>query len=99
MSNSDFLNNFKYIYLCRELNARAGWSTKSIEGQWKGASSAGFPGKLRQVPQFKLTLHQPCPGYISLTQKGGSGSSFQGKNFIGWMVSRDQGKLMTKIDK
>lgn len=47
MSNSDFLNNFKYIYLCRELNERAGWFSKSINSVWEGPSSAGFPGKLR----------------------------------------------------
>lgn len=51
------------------------------------------------VPQFKLTLSQPCPGYISLTQKGDSGSSFKGKNFTGWMVSRNQGKVLAKLDK
>jgi len=35
-----------------------------------------------------------------LTQKGAStGSSFKGKNFIGWMVAKLQGKIMTKLDK
>jgi hypothetical protein len=51
------------------------------------------------VPQFKLTLSQPCPGYISLTQKGDSGSSFKGKNYIGWFVYRNQGKVLAKHDK
>jgi len=45
-------------------------------------------------------LTQPCSAYISLTQKGAStGSSFKGKNFIGWMVAKLQGKIMTKLDK
>lgn len=99
MNNSDFLNNFKYIYICRELTVKAGWHMCSIDSKWFGPSSAGFPGKLRSVPQFKLTVSQPCSAYISMTQKGDSGSSFKGKNFIGWMVSRMNGKLMTKIDK
>lgn len=34
-----------------------------------------------------------------MTQKGDSGSSFKGKNFIGWMVARLQGKVMAKLDK
>lgn len=100
MSNVDFINNFKYIYLCRELSVKEGWFTKEIQSKWEGPSSAGFPGKLRSVPQFKLTLSRPTPGYISLTQKGSSsGSSFKGKNFTGWMVSCEQGKLLTKIQK
>ena len=99
MANNDFLHNFKYIYLCRELTERAGWFNSQITSSWSGPSSAGFPGKLRQVPQFKLTITHPGPGFISLVQKGDSGSSFKGKNFIGWMIARQQGKIMTKIDK
>ena len=34
-----------------------------------------------------------------MTQKDDSGSSFKGKNFIGWMVARQQGKIMAKVDK
>lgn len=101
MNNSDFLNNFKYIYLCRELNEKAGWTCLSKDGEWRdeNGSSAGYPGKLRNVPQFKLTLTQPCSAYISMTQKGDSGSSFRGKNFIGWMVARLQGRVMAKLEK
>ena len=31
MPNSDFLNNFKYIYICRELTVKAGWHCQSID--------------------------------------------------------------------
>ena len=100
MANSDFLNNFKYIYLCRELNKKAGWTCLSIDSEWKGDSSAGYPGKkMRTIPQFKLTITQPCSAYISLTQKGNTDSSFKGKNLIGWMVAKLQGKLIAKFDK
>lgn len=99
MSNNNFLNNFKYIYVCRELTAKLGWHSASINSSWRGPSSAGFPGKVRNVPQFKITVHTPCPGYIALMQKDDSGSSFKGKNFIGWMLGKCEGKLMTKIDK
>lgn len=99
MNNNDFLHNFKYIYATRELTEKAGWSMKTIDSKWEGISSAGFPGKLRSVPQFKLTIHKPCSGYISLTQKGDFGSAFKGKNFIGWMATRNQGKIVTKLDK
>lgn len=99
MNNSDFLSQFKYVYVCRELTEKKGWYMKAIASGWKGSSSAGFPGKLRQVPQFKLTIHAPCSGYISLTQMDDSGSSFKGKNFVGWMVSREQGKVMPKLNK
>lgn len=34
-----------------------------------------------------------------MTQKDESGSSFKGKNMIGWMVSREQGKIMSKVSK
>jgi len=99
MNSSDFLANFKYLYVCRELTVRMGWRSQSIMSEWKGNSSAGFPGQLRNVPQYKLTLSQPSAAYVALTQTDDSGSSFKGKLFIGWMVSREQGKLMTKIDK
>ena len=99
MGNSDFLSEFKYVYVCRELTEKKGWFVKAINSSWKGPSSAGFPGKLRMVPQFKLTIHAPCSGYISLTQMDDSGSSFKGKNLVGWMVSREQGKVMLKPNK
>lgn len=87
----DFLNNFKYIYVCRQLTEKAGWTEGTVDGVWSGASSAGFPGKLRSVPQFKLTVTQPCSAFISMRQKDDdpAGSSFKGKNFIGWMISRE----------
>ena len=89
MSNSDFLSQFKYVYVCLELTKKKGWYVKAINGSWKGQSSAGFlPHNLKMVPQFKLTIHAPCSGYISLTQMDDSGSSFKGKNFVGWMVCR-----------
>jgi len=47
MNNSDFLHNFKYIYATRELTEKAGWNMKFIDSKWEGASSAGFPGKMR----------------------------------------------------
>jgi len=56
MSSSDFLQQFKYVYVCRELTEKAGWKCLTIEGDWFGKSAAGFPGKLPMVPQFKLTL-------------------------------------------
>ena len=99
MCNSDFLTEFKYVYVCRELTEKKGWYVKQISSEWKGLSSAGFSAKLRMVPQFKLTIHAPCSGYLSLTQMDDSGSSFKGKNNVGWMVSREQGKLMLKPNK
>ena len=51
------------------------------------------------MPQFKLTVNTPTPGYLALTQTEDSGSSFQGNNITGWMVSREQGKLVRKFEK
>lgn len=99
MPNRDFLTNFKYVYLCRELTPKAGWFVKEQSASWKGPSAAGFPGRLRSVPQFKLTITAPGPGFISMSQDGGSGSSFKGKNFIGWMAARNEGKIMAKLNK
>lgn len=99
MTNSDFLQQFKYVYVCRELNEKAGWHCLSITSEWYGNSAAGFPGKLPMVPQFKLTLNDPSDGFISLDQLDESGSAFQGKNLVGWMVSKEQGKIMRKLDK
>ena len=51
MSNSDFLRNYKNIYICRELTEKAGWYTDSLEGKWEGPSAAGLnTKKLRNVP-------------------------------------------------
>lgn len=36
MNNSDFLHNFKYIYLCRELTEKAGWNNLAIDSSWSG---------------------------------------------------------------
>ena len=99
MNVSDFRTEFFKLYVTRELNAMTGWHSLKIESSWFGPSAASFPTKLRQVPQFKLTITKPTPGFISLTQTDESGSSFKGKNFVGWMVSCEQGKIMTKINK
>lgn len=34
-----------------------------------------------------------------MTQDGGAGSSFKGKNFIGWMAARNDGKILAKLRK
>ena len=67
MNQTDFLQQFKYVYVCRELSQKAGWYEISLSGEWFGTSAAGFPGKLRAVPQFKLTIAHPTPGYLALT--------------------------------
>lgn len=98
MSTIDFLNNFKYIYICRALTDAEGWANIKCEGAWKGESAAGFPGKFRNLPQYKLTLHEPCDGYISLRQKSGE-STFKGKNYIAWVVQAEDGNRIHKINK
>jgi len=50
MSTIDFLNAFKYIYICRTLKQDEGWMNHVIDSEWKGESSAGFPGKFRNLP-------------------------------------------------
>ena len=73
MASKSFVENFKYIYICRSLVQKDGWYSpknikgNSIQGEWKGASSAGFPSrKLRALPQYLVTITQPCSGFISL---------------------------------
>ena len=50
MSTIDFLNAFKYIYICRTLKQDEGWMSHAIDSEWKGESAAGFPGKFRNLP-------------------------------------------------
>ena len=52
MATIDFLENYKYIYICRSLKERDGWFSNSIDSKWEGISAAGFPGKFRNLPQF-----------------------------------------------
>ena len=99
MNSTDMMNNFRYVSICRELTQDAGWNIDIIEGEWKGVSSAGYPGKpCRQVPQFRLTITQPCSAYVSLTQLDDTAKNFTGKNSVGWMVVRLDGKLMNKFN-
>ena len=98
MSTMDFLNAFKYIYICRSLKADDGWYSHALQGEWKGPSSAGFPGKFRNLPQFSLTITEPCSAYISLRQKSGN-ATFRGKNYIAWVVQAEEGERINKINR
>jgi len=98
MSTMDFLNAFKYIYICRSLKESEGWYSTALQAEWKGPSAAGFPGKFRNLPQFSLTLHEPCSAYISLRQKSGS-ATFRGKNYIAWVVQAEEGERINKINR
>lgn len=98
MSAIDFLQNFKYLYICRILNQRKGWYEKEFFGEWKGKSSAGFPGKFYNLPQYKITVTKPCDGFISLRQHDKL-TTFKGKNAIGWFCSKERGKKITKLKR
>ena len=98
MSTMDFLNAFKYIYICRSLKEDDGWHSTVLNGEWKGPSAAGFPGKFRNLPQFSLTLYEPCNAYISLRQKSGN-ATFRGKNYIAWCIQAEDGERINKINR
>jgi len=56
MNHTDFISNFKYFYSCRVLSEDEGWFKKEIKSEWIGVTSAGFPGKLKDIPQFKIKV-------------------------------------------
>lgn len=98
MTAIDFLHNFKYLYACRILNTRRGWYEKEFFGEWKGKSSAGFPGKFYNLPQYKITVNKPCDGFISLRQHDKI-TTFKGKNYIGWFCMKERGKKIAKLKR
>ena len=50
MNQTDLMQNFKNLYICRELSAKAGWHEISLNGEWFGPSAGGFPKKFRTCP-------------------------------------------------
>lgn len=72
MSLDDFIENFSYLYVCRILNAKTGWTGKEESGWWRGKTAEGLPSKanpkarLDRNPQFEIRVTKPCNGFISL---------------------------------
>ena len=97
MTNIDFLHSFKNLYAIREMSEKTNWTVQQIDSEWD-VDSAGLK-KMRNVPQFNLKINKPCSGFISLTQKGDTGTVLKGKNYILWIVVRNQGKVLTKLDR
>jgi len=99
MNSIDFLQNFKYMYVCRVLNNSDGWKNIRMDSEWKGKSAAGFPprkGAFRDLPQFLVTVHKPCSGFIQLRQHT-TITTFKGKNYISWLVMKNEGERITKL--
>ena len=79
-----------------------------MSGEWNGISAEGLPSranpnaKLELNPQFEVTINKPCDGFILLQQKEPdpvTKSTFKGKNNIFFMVSKNNGKRVTKVEK
>lgn len=63
MNALDFLQNFKILYLCRQLSNKNGWHKAERSGEWKGASACGPPtrnGSMQSAPQYSITVSKPC---------------------------------------
>ena len=100
MSAYDFLENFKMLYICRTLSQSQGWYKQQRQGEWKGITAAGFPSKeMRNNPQYAITVTKPCACFIQLKQPFLQDSTWQGKNKIAWLVQKQQGDKIAKIEK
>lgn len=72
MALDDFIENFSYLYVCRILNEKSGWTEKKISSWWRGKTAEGLPSRanpkarLDRNPQFQITVSKPCNGFVSL---------------------------------
>ena len=61
MDANDFLENYKMLYICRKMSETNGWYKAERKGEWKGASSPGFPkGQIQDCPQYGIRVTKPC---------------------------------------
>lgn len=100
MDAFDFLENFPTLYLCRQMSEKQGWFKNEVKGEWKGASAAGFPkGLIKNLPQWGIRVTKPCRCFIQLEQPTLAGSTYEGKNKISFMVSKEQGGKIDKVER
>jgi len=72
MSLEDFIENYSYLYICRILNAKSGWTEQKANSWWRGQTAEGLPSKanpkakLYKNPQFTITVTKACNGFIML---------------------------------
>ena len=104
MEAIDFVQQYSYLYICRILDKDEGWKEVNIQDSWRGASAEGLPtranpnARLDFNPQYAITITKPCDGFISLRQYD-MVNMFKGKHSIYFMVSKTNGKRITKVDK
>jgi len=109
MDCDDFVEQYSYLYICRLMNEQMGWYKRTFNGEWSGASAEGLPNKknpsakLQLNPHYGVTITKPCDGFILLKQKeedtsGGAGSTFKGKQSIFFMLTKNSGKRIMKVD-
>ena len=92
------------MYICRILDTDDGWKEVRVDGEWYGAAAEGLPtrtnpnARLDFNPQYAITVTKPCDGFIMMAQKD-KVNMFKGKHAIFFMVSKNNGKRITKVDK
>lgn len=101
MDVDDFTEQFSYIYICRMVK---GWKHADAKSEWRGESAEGLPSrrnpkaKLEKNPQFGLRVPSPGVAFIKMSQKDQE-NMFRGKHNIMFMVSRNGGERITRVDK
>eukprot|EP00826_Nyctotherus_ovalis_P046264 TRINITY_DN5203_c0_g7_i2.p1 TRINITY_DN5203_c0_g7~~TRINITY_DN5203_c0_g7_i2.p1 ORF type:complete len:489 (+),score=145.22 TRINITY_DN5203_c0_g7_i2:152-1618(+) len=94
MSINDFVDEFKYVYICRKFDMR--WTMISIEDGCGGEYSLSRHG-FEMFPQYEVCLTKPATIFLKMTQSEKT-SSFQGKHAIFVMVLAKDGKIADKKD-
>lgn len=70
----DFIEQYSFLYICRNLSPEDGWVENVIEDKWLGPTAEGLPtrahpnARLDFNPQYEITVSRPCDGFISLSQ-------------------------------
>jgi hypothetical protein len=105
----DFIQQYSYLYICRILKdgPTDPWKKLIHDGAWKGPSAEGLPTKaypgarLELNPQYLITVTKPADCFLLLKQDSDplSTSTFKGKQQIFFMVSKNQGRRIAKVDK
>lgn len=105
MAIEDFLYEFKYLYICRIFEEKYWCNLEPIHGEWKEETAAGLPtkdnpnAKLKNNPQYLITVKKQCTIFITLVQKE-TIDTFKGKLPIFFMVQKEEGKkINAKVDE
>ena len=102
MNIDDVVYEFKSLYVCM-LFEDSIWKKKDFKGKWEGKKAAGLPSKnytnvkMKNNPQYGVKVSNKSILFVELIQNEVLKSA-KGKNYIFYLVQRNSGNRIRKLD-